>query len=250
MAAAIRLRGPSVGERPIQNKSSPRFDAITEVFCDDVELHARHNSGLYGVVWKGRQRGIQREVAVKIIRPEFVNVADAIIHARALAKVNHKNVVTVYQVARLRHPETGEIVDAVVMEWCDGEQLGTRLSGKRFALADAIGICRGLLSGLEAIHAQGIVHGDLHPGNILLTSIGAKIIDIHYADAQSLNHLTTASRESRIAGDVNSACYLIKSIVSYSDAALPLLAQLEGRLLDASSLAELTEIVIAADLCD
>ena len=80
-------------------------------------------SGLYGVVRKARQISLSRDVAIKIIRSSMVQVADALAHAQALARVKHPNIVTVYQVARVIDPDSTPPVevDAVVMEWVDGE---------------------------------------------------------------------------------------------------------------------------------
>jgi len=153
----------------------------------DIELVSRHNSGLYGVVWEGRQVRLNRRVAVKVIKPSMVNVANAVDHARSLARVSHENVVTVHQVGQVCDPHSGETVDCVVMEWLDGESLGDRLNGEKLSVAEALEICTAILEGLSSIHAQGIAHGDLHAGNVLLTPKGIKIIDIGYAVSRLAN---------------------------------------------------------------
>lgn len=183
----------------------------------DVHLTRRHNSGLYGIVWEATQSTLNRKVAVKIIKPSMMNAANAVDHARSLARVSHPNVVIVHQVTKVTDPETGLVVDGAVMEWLEGESLGERLSGKRFFVEDVIQISDSILEGLAAIHVQGIVHGDLHPGNVLLTPNGVKIIDIDYAEPCSLARLSASSQGDHVVGDVEYASYLLQRIMLHSE---------------------------------
>lgn len=123
----------------------------------------------------------------------MLGARDAIAHAKSLAKISHPNVVTVHYVTQLTDPDTGALADCVVMEWLDGDRLDVRLAGARFSFAEALKLCNELLNGLEAIHAQGVAHGDLHCGNVILSQNGTKIIDINYAESESLARLSTTS---------------------------------------------------------
>lgn len=80
--------------------------------------------------------------------------------------------------AALRHPNVVsllEVVDhgdaqALVLEYVDGGSLEARMAASRLEIAEALRIFAGIVDGLEAVHAAGLVHRDLKPGNVLLTS--------------------------------------------------------------------------------
>src|SRR5260221_7645298 len=108
------------------------------------------DSGLYGAVWKGRQLKPARQVAIKVVNPDYGQAFDALEHADGLVRAGqHPNIVTIYQVTRVKHPKTGDIVDAVIMEWLDGESLATRLGrSPLLSASDAKAICARLINGI------------------------------------------------------------------------------------------------------
>jgi hypothetical protein len=173
------------------------------------------NSGLYGVVWKATQARPKRTVAVKIVNPEHGMTFNAAEHAHGLVKAGpHPNIVDVYQVTKVKHPEEKKVVDAVIMEWLDGDSLGARLAKSPLLDADdARGVCDGVLSGIAHLHANGVTHSDLHVGNIILTAQGPRIIDIDYSSAQSLARLTTLDRKFRIQADVSQVAHMVGMII-------------------------------------
>ena len=127
--------------------------------------------GGMGVVVLAVDERLQRDVAIKLIRPAYVASALArerfLVEARAMARVHHENVVEIYSF--------GEVDDApyFVMEyvpgsnvanWLDDGIIEDRLPGIDESLGYLDQICRGL----SVIHDSGTVHGDLKPSNILL----------------------------------------------------------------------------------
>ena len=125
-----------------------------------------------GEVYRAHDSRLGRDVALKILPPEVAGDASRRMRfeqeARAVAALNHPNIVAVYDV--------GE--GYMVSELVDGETL----RGARFGLRKTLDIAAQIASGLAAAHAAGIVHRDLKPDNVLLTKEGrAKILDFGLA---------------------------------------------------------------------
>lgn len=175
----------------------------------NIELGEYEDSGLFGQVYRAKQLNPNRDVAVKVINPDYGMRFNADEHAQGLARAGHRNVVTVFTVTTVLHPVMNELVDAVVLEWLEGTPLGTRLNGELFNVTDAKRLCLEMLDGLEHIHRMGMAHNDFHANNVFLTSMGVKIIDIHYEKADSLRLLSDESKDSRIADDIRRMSTLV-----------------------------------------
>lgn len=192
------------------------FDLLpTEQADSNFTLDEFVNSGLYGVVWKATQIKPARTVAVKIVNLESGMAFNAAEHAHGLVKAGaHPNIVDVYQVTNVVHPETNTVVEAVVMEWLDGDSVGHRLlESALFSPEAAREICDGILNGISHLHSKGVTHSDLHVGNVILTPQGPRIIDIDYSSAKSLARLTTLAREYQIQADVAQAAQMVGLLV-------------------------------------
>ena len=137
--------------------------------------------GSFADVWLAKD-DLDREVAVKIIREANVLVVDAMMHAKALAKINHDNVVKVFSLEKVTDPESGELVDGVVMELINGITLDEMLKGKKLSGQEVKNYGIGIINGLIQIQNQGMAHGDLHSENIMIENGNVKIIDILYLE--------------------------------------------------------------------
>lgn len=144
-----------------------------------------------GEVYRARDPRLGRDVALKILpadvatdpsrRQRFEN------EARAVAALNHPNIVAVYDV--------GE--GFIVSELVEGEPL----SGARFGLRKTLDIAAQVASGLAAAHAAGVVHRDLKPDNILLTRDGRpKILDFGLARMTQLSGSADATMTGPLTG--------------------------------------------------
>lgn len=235
-------KGPKPAEELIQNAASvPGGDESVSEVCN-IKLLRKTGSGLYGVVWEAEQTHLQRKVAVKIINPSMRNAASALEHAKALARVDsHENIVTVYDVAKVECSGVEGLVDGIIMEWLEGERLGDRLSGAAFSTTKCNSVCSAVLNGLEFMHSQDIVHGDLHAGNVMLTASSTKIIDIDVADEYSVSRLTSMSRDQRITADIRNIGYVVWSVLRHSAIPLDQLVTFENRFRSANSLQEIRE---------
>ena len=140
-----------------------------------VDLISR--DGGFADVWRARD-DLERDLAVKIVREASVGISNALQHARALARARHPNVVIVHAIEQVNDPAGSGLVDAVVMELLPGETLGSRLSGAPFTSGEISTIGLGMIAAVRHIHLQGMVHGDLHEQNIMVSSGDAKIIDL------------------------------------------------------------------------
>jgi len=187
---------------------------IGEPADPNISLLEQSESGLYGLVCKASQLVPPRIVAVKIVNPEYGMAFDAIEHARGLVHAGpHPNVVAVHQVTRVVHPQTSEVVDAVVMEWLEGRRLDELLRGPTLGCEQACGICTGIIEGIKHLHSNGVTHSDLHAGNIIVTDHGPRIIDIDYSSPKSLALLTTLGRQQRIEADISQTAYVIGQVL-------------------------------------
>lgn len=180
------------------------------------EFKGRLGDGAEADVWRAFDPALERPVAIKVFRPSCADDDYVLAQARALARVESRHVVKVYEFVDVEPPEPTGRHPAVVMEAFPGDKLGKRLAGAMFSRAVARAVGFGLLDGLAAIHRAGIAHGDLHDGNVLVGSSGeVRIIDILYRG--SLAVLSTASREEKSRKDVRSLLWMLSEILFHSD---------------------------------
>lgn len=142
-------------------------------------------------VYRGDDLRLGREVAIKILRPQYANertfVERFVQEARAMAGFSHPNIVNVFDVGR-----TGAS-PYIVMEYVDGIDLRRKLQQEgRLSIGEALEIARQVAEGVGAAHRKGIVHRDIKPGNILIASDGrVKVADFGIARAMAdAQHLT------------------------------------------------------------
>ncbi len=156
----------------------------------DIRIDRELGRGGMGAVYQGLDLMLERRVAVKVVHPELGQ--DPVLaerfqkEARALARLNHPNVTSVYSFFR-----QGEQF-YLVMEFVEGEPLDERLAGGRaLPWPEAAELMSAALDGLQHAHDQGIIHRDLKPSNLLLTPAGGiKIMDFGIAHILGQKRLT------------------------------------------------------------
>ncbi len=136
--------------------------------------------GGMGAVYHAMDKTLQRDVALKLLRPlAFVSDAstDALLdEARMASKLNHPNIVTIYDVAR------ADDSHYIVMEWVDGQPLAELIPESGMSLEQALGYACQIADGLVAAHKKYMIHRDIKPQNIMLTANGTiKILDFGIA---------------------------------------------------------------------
>ncbi|HUN40415.1 MAG TPA: protein kinase [Acetobacteraceae bacterium] len=153
------------------------------------EIRRTLGKGAMGTVYEGWDPIIARRVAIKTVRipdgnddPETEeSLARFRREAQAAGRLTHPNIVGVFD-----YGETGDIA-YIVMEYVDGPAVKSLLDRQeRFGLNETLRIMTDLLTGLQFSHARGVVHRDVKPANIMLTSEGqAKIADFGIARIES-----------------------------------------------------------------
>lgn len=179
-----------------------------------IEILEPLGDGGFGDVWKARDE-LDRTVAVKIIREANEGVADALAHARALARAAHPNVVAVLTIERVKDPTTKQEKDGVVMELLEGVTLEKHTTSGKLDVDQLRLLGAEIIAGLKHIHAQGMTHGDLHAENIMVCNGHAKIIDILYLNTLAL--LSSGSRQSRVKRDLISVRLIIQQLIVNSE---------------------------------
>jgi serine/threonine protein kinase len=135
--------------------------------------------GAMGEVFRGRDPGLERDVAVKVLPPRLDTEERRRRferEGRAIAAISHPNVVAVYDVGE----EGG--VRYLVTELLEGDTLCAVLAGGALGVRRALDVAIQVARGLAATHAKGIVHRDLKPANLFVTRGGpVKILDFGLA---------------------------------------------------------------------
>jgi eukaryotic-like serine/threonine-protein kinase len=154
------------------------FPADTQL--GPYQIVALIGSGGMGEVYRARDTRLLRDVAVKVLPASFTNDAERLRRfeqeARAVAALNHPNIVSVYDVG------TEGDVHYIVSELLEGDTLRQRISPAGMAQRKATELAVQLANGLAAAHDQGIIHRDLKPENIFITRNGhLKILDFGLA---------------------------------------------------------------------
>jgi tRNA A-37 threonylcarbamoyl transferase component Bud32 len=137
-------------------------------------------AGAMGEVYRAHDTRLGREVAVKVLRPAFINDANRLARlereARLLSQVSHSNICTLFDVLEFDN------APVLVLELVEGETLQQRLLRGPMPLREALRCAFAIAAALEAAHRKGIIHRDLKPSNIKLVDPGTvKVLDFGVA---------------------------------------------------------------------
>jgi serine/threonine protein kinase len=143
--------------------------------------------GGMGRIYYGTQAPLDRPVAVKVVKADGANEEDSqflkrfLLEASILAKLQHPNVVTLFDYGRIENAPNNQEMYFIAMEFLDGETLSERLrnSGALPAYETLI-LFRQIARGLREAHSRGIIHRDLKPSNILIVpeAEGSEIVKL------------------------------------------------------------------------
>ncbi|HEU4728051.1 MAG TPA: serine/threonine-protein kinase, partial [Kofleriaceae bacterium] len=158
--------GVTLATGAIASVGTPPPTSLIGCTVGDFAIEAVIGGGSFGTVYRGRQRGLDRPVAIKV--PTYEIAADPVSarrfarEARAAARIVHPGVVAIYAV--------GELADGrpyLAMQLIDGAPLVRMLADGPVPALRALRVVRDIASALSETHAAGVVHRDLKPSNVM-----------------------------------------------------------------------------------
>ncbi|NLK74373.1 MAG: Stk1 family PASTA domain-containing Ser/Thr kinase [Clostridiales bacterium] len=161
------------------------------VISDRYEIVDKVGSGGMADVYKAKDQRLNRNVAIKILKPEYANDKNFVKkfrgEAQSAAGLSHPNIVNVYDVS------DDDGLHYIVMELVEGITLKRFIERKgKLEIKEAVGIAIQIAQGLEAAHDNNIIHRDIKPQNIIISKEGkVKVTDFGIAKATNSNTITS-----------------------------------------------------------
>lgn len=183
------------------------------------EVLERLGEGGMGVVYKARDKRLQRLVALKFLIPELTASSETLarfeVEARAISALNHPHIATIHAMedAGERTGEAGPNRRFLVLEYLAGGTLREKIRGYQgrrepFPLSESVRIATDLAAGLAHAHRCGIIHRDIKPENVMFTGDGVlRITDFGLARSSHLSNLTRTTL-TRDGATVGTAAYM------------------------------------------
>ncbi len=156
---------------------------VGSILADRYEILKMLGEGGMGAVYKARDQELDRLVAVKVVRRDLAGHASImqrfkqeLILAR---KITNRNVVRIFDLG------VSDGFRFITMEYIDGRDLSSLLEERKLTPEETVKILRQVCAALEAAHAEGVVHRDLKPQNIMLET-GGRVVVMDFGLARSL----------------------------------------------------------------
>ena len=175
---------------------------VPQLIAGRFRIEREIGTGGMGTVYLATHLGLERPVAVKIIKREFAGDADVadrfLREARTMAKLRHTHAAMIFDAGNL--PDGRHFI---VMEFVEGETLSQALAREgKFSATRAVQIATQICDVLEEAHRLGIVHRDLKPSNILLGKRGVCVLDFGVAKVLASSAESTATYASTGSGQL------------------------------------------------
>ena len=175
---------------------------VPQLIAGRFRIEGVIGSGGMGTVYRATHLGLERPVAVKIIRPEFAgdrDVADRFLReARTMAKLRHAHAAMIFDAGNL--PDGRHFI---VMEFVEGLTLSDALAKDgAFSAARAVEIALQICDVLEEAHKLGIIHRDLKPSNIMLNDRGVIVLDFGVAKVLASSTDVTSTHATTGSGQI------------------------------------------------
>jgi len=175
------------------------------------EILSPLGSGGMGEVYRATQSNLGRQVAIKVLSPEFASDPDRLRRfeqeARSASALNHPNIISIYDVG------CEGANSYIAMEFVDGKTLRDLLESGPIPIKKSLQIVAQIADGLAKAHAVGIVHRDIKPENVMVTRDGfVKILDFGLA---KLTRPDPEGHESTVAGFNPTQAGIVLGTVGY-----------------------------------
>jgi len=163
---------------------------IGKLLNDRYKIKKQRGSGGMALVYEAQDILLDRKVAIKMLRPEFVSDEDFINkfrhEAKAVARITHPNVVSIYDIVE------SENSLYLVMEYIEGKDLKSLIQKRgKLSVVEALDIANQVTAGVEVAHENNIIHCDIKPHNILITDNNqVKVTDFGIARAVTSSTMT------------------------------------------------------------
>ena len=170
--------------------------SVGSVLAGRYEITAPIATGGMGEVWRARDRVLDRTVAAKVLRSEYMSDPSFLARfrneARHTAALTHPNIASVYDYGETTDETGTQQLAFLVMEFVDGQPLHTILHEEgRLPVDWTLHVLAQSAEGLSAAHRAGVVHRDIKPGNLLVRPDGVvKLTDFGIAQARDATPLT------------------------------------------------------------
>jgi hypothetical protein len=203
------LKSPSVTARDastarVLSRQDPRAGTVHEpgVVLGRYRVKRRLGAGSFGVVWLAHDERLERDVAVKIVPRERIVGARFDREARAAARLAHPGIVVLYEAAI---DDDGAYL---VSELVRGPTLAERLAAGHLSDRDVVAIAIALCDALAHAHAQGVVHRDLTPANVLVPDDPATLSQLAKLTDFGIARLVGGDSLTRTGDVVGTAAYM------------------------------------------
>lgn len=212
--------GPSRAPSGVPGATVPGPLQVGDTLAERYVLHEAVATEGPAVLWRAADEVLARQVAVKVLaapnrvaRQQAQLFLDAAVRS---GRVSHPGLVRVYDAALEPRPGRGNDVAYVLGEWVDGEPLDVHLSRVGpLAAPDAADLLRQLADALTALHAGGLVHGRLHPGNVLVTPSGrVRLADAAVASAVHGEPVPEAALREDVARDTRDLAAVLYALAT------------------------------------
>ena len=166
-------------------------DNDTEIRIGKFTVLQRLGRGGMGAVYEGHDPALDRRVAIKTLTADVIADIDSRSRfereARAAAKLQHPNIVTIYELGNFGGPEKPYIV----MEYLEGTDVSSLIGDEGMPIAEALDIVIQLCRALDLAHQNGVVHRDIKPANLRCLDNGQiKIMDFGIARVEGSHQIT------------------------------------------------------------
>lgn len=195
--------GAATSARLSREPVAPNLEAILEigtVLGGRYQILQMLGLGGMGAVYKAHDKELDRLIALKVIRPDIAKHPEALARFRqellTARQVTHKNVVRIFDIG------DADGLKFITMEYVSGKDLHSILAERgKLPLAETLLIVRQMCSALASAHAEGVVHRDLKPGNIMRDENG-RIVVMDFGLARSLEDTNKMTQTGAMLGTV------------------------------------------------